>query len=645
MKGGELVERRIGQHMSAEKRKQNWILVIIILIFAVAVPIYKVRMNEPAIKQGIDLVGGVDLLLQAQVPVGADEITPDMMAGAIDVLRNRIDPEGVKEIILQLMGEDRVVLQIPGEDDPERVKMLIGTTASLRFLNVGTTALPQGTRIRFIDPETGEPVDITGLGNIEPEPSQGDTEPAPEETTLEELAAVSTVMPEQIVFESDLLRGFSLPPVPERVENVEGEGTDGETAEEPRGLYLDVENLQHTVYTSTHVGNYLALTLNNKVIALHHITEAITESKIYFPDLGNEPGFDLAQFSAQINNMKVIGFDPPPPAIGTEVELFDPMGQQAEQPETEVPIQQAFVDISTDKIILTGDDFQDASVTFGRLNEPMISFEFKPSGRTIFGRFTAQHVSQFLAIALDDTIISCPVIREPILNGRGVIEGQFSREEAQDLVIKLDSGRLPVSMMVIENRTVGPTLGQKSIDDSKNAALLGALLVLLFMALYYRLPGLMADIALIFYGTVFFGALSLLNATLTLPGIAGFIMSIGMAVDANVIIFERLKEELKTGKTFRSATDMAFKRAFLAIFDSNVTTLIAALVLYNLGTGPIRGFAVTLSLGILVSMFSALVLTRLLIETILNNKSLHKYSLFGVSKDDVATITTGGGSK
>ncbi|MCK4720410.1 protein translocase subunit SecD, partial [bacterium] len=302
--------------------------------------------------------------------------------------------------------------------------------------------------------------------------------------------------------------------------------------------------------------------------------------------------------------MKIVGFGAPPPALGTKIEVFDPMGQGAEaEPEETTDVQ--WIDITMDKVILTGDDFADADVQFDQLGQSIIGFEFKDSGRTIFGRFTAQHVQQFLAIALDDKIISCPVIREPILNGRGIIQGSFTPQEAQDLVVKLDSGRLPVKLEVIENRTVGPTLGQKSIDDSKSAALLGAALILLFMALYYRLPGLLADLALIYYVAVFFGALSVLNATLTHPGIEGFILSIGMAVDANVIIFERLKEELKTGKTFRSATDTAFKRAFLAIFDANVTTLITALVLYNLGNGPIRGFAVTLSLGILVSMFSA----------------------------------------
>jgi protein-export membrane protein SecD len=251
-------------------------------------------------------------------------------------------------------------------------------------------------------------------------------------------------------------------------------------------------------------------------------------------------------------------------------------------------------------------------------------------------------VRQYLAIALDDIVISCPVIREPIIGGKGVIEGKFTIDEATDLVVKLNSGRLPVTFNVIENRTVGPSLGIKSISDSKKAAVAGAILVLLFMFLYYRLPGIMADIALLYYVVIFFGALSLLNATLTLPGIAGFVMSVGMAVDANVIIFERLKEELRSGKTFRSALDAAFRRAWTAIFDSNITTIMAGVVLYNLGTGAVRGFAVTLVLGVTVSMYSAIIVTRLLLEWVVGGKGMQEYWLYGVTIPKGSAISKGG---
>ncbi|HDS29672.1 MAG TPA: protein translocase subunit SecD, partial [Firmicutes bacterium] len=411
--------------------------------------------------------------------------------------------------------------------------------------------------------------------------------------------------------------------------------------------------------TSTKMGNYLALVIDNRIVSSIEITAPLTRNMILFPGLQNNPGFDIAALNGYLddirlrlengeisetdadalqNRIKVVNTGITSPVIGQKVEIIDPFSQR---PET------ARLDISTDKIILTGDDFEDAWVGFNATTgAPQIEFKFRTSGNPspaeIFGRHTARNVGKFLAIALDDTVISCPVINSAILGGSGVITGNFSMNEVTDLVIKLDSGRLPVPLEIIENRTVGPTLGEKSIRDSKEAAILGAILVLVYMLLYYRLPGFLADIALIFYGIVFMGALSLLNATLTLPGIAGFILSVGMAVDANVIIFERLKEELRSGKTYRSAVDAAFKRAFLAIFDSNVTTLITAIVLYNMGTGPIKGFAVTLSLGILVSMFSALVFTRLLLETALNIKGTQRYSLFGLRKEDVSTGVKGG---
>jgi len=623
--------------MSAEKRLQNWVLVLIVILVAIAVPIYKVGRGEPAINQGIDLVGGVDLLLQAQIPEGETEVTGDMILGAIDIVRNRLDPEGVREIIIQQMGEDRIVVQIPGEDDPERVKAMIGTTASLRFIDAGSDPIPAGTLLRFVDPETGEPVGISAMLDEEPE------EPEPEQPA-------SVIMAEQVIVNPEDLVGFVIQPM--ETHPTDTPETDGEAGDEPvvpneEIAVLAVEQAPAgtalAVYTTQHSGEYLVLAEDNTVTAIHEIIGPITRNQIAFPGLAQTPGFDVTVMNANLGNFKVVGM-PDVPDIGTRIEVWDPMGGGPAEETGELQPGRR-MDITTDRIILTGDDFADADVKFGQLGNAIIGFEFKASGREVFGLYTVQNVRKYLAIALDDKIISCPVIREPILNGRGVIEGSFSPEEAQDLVVKLDSGRLPIPLEIVENRTVGPTLGAKSITDSKNAALLGAFLILLFMGFYYRVPGLMADLALLFYVAVFFGALAILNATLTLPGIAGFILSVGMAVDANVIIFERLKEELKTGKTFRSAVDSAFKRAFLAIFDANVTTLITALVLYNLGTGPIRGFAVTLSLGILVSMFSALVFTRLLLESILVNKAFQKYSYFGIREQDVAIFGKGGGEK
>ncbi len=612
--------------MGADKRLQNWILTIAILLVAIIAPLYKISKGADVINQGIDLVGGVDMLLLAHPPESEKKVTPEMVSGAIDILRNRLDPEGVKEITIQRMGEDRIVVQIPGEDDPERVKRMIGTTAILRFINAGTDPIPEGTRLRFIDATTGLPIETPGSFE----------EPAPEEPKVE--LPPSTIMAEQVLFTRQDMVGFSL-------STAQGEVQESGAKTEvvlvvnhiPGGTKLAAQT------AVTYKDGYLALLVDNTIKAISPVTAPLTQDMIAFPGLVDQPDFSLDELNNSLDKVKIAGFTQEPPPVGTSLEIWNPMTGETETAGEETPEEVLKMDITTDKIVLTGDDFASADVKFSQLGTPIIAFRFKSEGAKTFARFTSQHVRQFLAIALDDKIISCPVIKEPIVNGSGIIEGQFARQEATDLVIKLNSGRLPVKLEIVENRTIGPTLGEKTISDSKRAAIFGAILVLLYMALYYRLPGLLADIALIYYIAIFFGSLSILNATLTLPGIAGFVLSIGMAVDANVIIFERLKEELKTGKTFKSAMETAFKRAFFAIFDSNVTTLIGALVLYNLGTGPIRGFAVTLSLGILVSMFSALVLTKLLLDATLSLKGSQKYGWFGVSPKDVAVAGKGGG--
>jgi len=262
------------------------------------------------------------------------------------------------------------------------------------------------------------------------------------------------------------------------------------------------------------------------------------------------------------------------------------------------------------KTVLTGADLKGAWPGVEQYGNPVVDIEFNPEGAKVFADVTSRSVGRPIAIILDGRIISAPNVREPIPSGRAQISGDFTAEEVQDLVIKLKAGALPIPVKLVENRIVGPTLGRDSIDKSKVAGIIGLVLVIVFMISYYRLPGFLADLALCIYVVLVFGILSLIHTTLTLPGIAGFILSIGMAVDANIIIFERLKEELREGKTIRSSIESAFERAFTAILDSNVTTIIAAVTLFWLGTGTIKGFAVTLSVGIVASMFTAIVITR-----------------------------------
>lgn len=269
------------------------------------------------------------------------------------------------------------------------------------------------------------------------------------------------------------------------------------------------------------------------------------------------------------------------------------------------------------KVILTGADLKpNAMASTDEVGNPIVHFELKPKGARIFARFTRRHVGEYLGIFLDGRPVSVPVIEEAIPGGKGIIRGMESMEEASELQVLLNAGALPIPLDVAENRSVSAMLGKDSVQRSLKAGIIGFLCVVAFMIAYYRLPGLLASIALAIYPMIVLAVLIAIHAALTLPGIAGLILSLGMAVDANVLIFERLKEELRGGKPLRTAIELGFNRAWAAIVDSNVTTLIAAFVLGMLGTGPIRGFAITLSVGILVSLFTAITVTRALMRAV-----------------------------
>ena len=272
-------------------------------------------------------------------------------------------------------------------------------------------------------------------------------------------------------------------------------------------------------------------------------------------------------------------------------------------------------------VILTGADLVDARAQFDQFGRPNVAFTFKSSAAKKFEDYTTRNIGKYLTIALDNRVISSPVINSPIPGGHGVIEGGFTLESARDLAVLLRGGALPVPVEVVENRTVGPLLGRDSIDRSLHAGYVAMVMVVLFMALYYGFSGVLADAALGVYTLMLFALLTLIGATLTLPGIAGFILSLGVAVDANVIIFEKVKEELRSGKTLRAAVSTGWSRAIVTILDSNATTLIGALVLLWLGTGPVRGFAVTLILGILTSIFTAIVVTRVFVDLSLDTSA------------------------
>ncbi len=420
--------------------------VAVIALAAFLVAFQPVRLNgavpllQPPglhVNLGLDLQGGSHIVLQAQ-PTPQTPVSNDAMDGVLRIIRNRVDQLGVAEPAITRQGANRILVELPGIQNPQRAIDLIGKTALLEFVDTGVQSLPQGA---------------------------------------------------------------------------EWQGTD----------------------------------------------------KVVLPD------------------------------------------------KTTITLPK--------KVILTGADLADAQVTFDQFGRPQVGFTFKSSAARTFEDYTTKNIGKYLTIVLDNRVISSPVINSPIPGGKGVIEGGFTLNSARDLAVLLRGGALPLPVTVVENRTVGPLLGRDSIDRSLHAGYIAIVMVALFMLLYYRFAGLLADLALGVYTLILFALLALLGATLTLPGIAGFILSLGVAVDANVIIFEKVKEELRAHKTLRAAVSAGWSRAIVTIFDSNTTTMIGAAVLLWLGTGPVRGFAVTLILGILTSIFTAIVVTRVFVDLALETSA------------------------
>ncbi|MCX8083552.1 MAG: protein translocase subunit SecD [Calditerrivibrio sp.] len=278
--------------------------------------------------------------------------------------------------------------------------------------------------------------------------------------------------------------------------------------------------------------------------------------------------------------------------------------------------------------VLTGDYLVEAEVRISsQFNEPYVSLKFDPAGSKLFEEITAENVNKRMAIVLDDNVYSAPVIREKIAGGEAQISGNFTLDEAKDLAIVLRAGSLPAPVKILENRTIGPSLGKDSINKGIIAGIIGVGAVILFMLIYYKFSGLIASIALLTNAILILGAMGMFKATLTLPGIAGLILTMGMAIDANVLIFERVREELRIGRTPMNALEAGFEKAMSTIIDANITTLIAGLVLFQFGTGPVKGFAVTLTIGILSSIFTAVTLSKTIFLTLYGNKEIKRLSV------------------
>ena len=361
------------------------------------------------------------------------------------------------------------------------------------------------------------------------------------------------------------------------------------------------------------------LILENRTNALG-VNESVLQVAGNNRIVGEFPGAtDPDQIKATLGEtgrLEFVDFGSNPVAEGTTVQT-DVDGGTATDPATADPT--APVVYHT---VMTGDKIATALVSQDALNNFVIEFSLTSEGGQIFGDHTSSHSQQYLGSVLDKVVISAPQINEPITGGSGVISGRFTRETANDLAIKLRFGSLPIPFKVVESRVVGPTLGQDSLQKSLVAGLIGIAVVFLFMGIFYRLPGMLADVSIIIYALIAFAVFKYFHFTLTLAGVAGFLLSTGAALDANILIFERLKEELRSGRTLRNAVDIGWTRAWSSIRDSNLATIITSLILFWFGSAfgatIVKGFALTLALGVAISLFTAIIVTRTLLNLVLN---------------------------
>jgi SecD/SecF fusion protein len=528
---------------------------------------------DSAIKLGLDLQGGMHLVVEIDDTNLSADAKKDAMDRVIRILRNRIDQFGVAEPVIQEQGDRRVIVQLPGLQDAERAKLLIGRTALLEFRlvrendEVGRVLRDLDVALKGVE-VIGSRIDSTEAGvtpDAEGEPfdslETGSIAEAGTDTTGSETTPFDTLIP-------------TLP------------GTE------------DVEVPLRAISEDAPFTSYLLSTFGGAIVVDERHREAV----------------DLLLATPQAQTVM-----PRQSTFLWEEEAKPVEGGGFGR----------LLYLTETKPTLTGKNLVNAT-TQPNPDDPStlnVAFQLDREGALIFSRFTGDNIGRRIAIVLDFMVSSAPTVQTKIPGGEGRITGRFTDEEANDLAIVLRAGALPAPVEIIEERTVGPTLGRDSIVLGVKATIYGFVLVLIFMLIYYRLSGVLACVALVLNLVIVLAALAQLRAALTLPGIAGLILTIGMAVDANVLIFERIREELAKAKTVRSAIDSGYDRAFTTILDANLTTLITAFVLWQFGTGPIKGFATVLSIGIIASMFTALMCTRVVFEFVTSKWSLRKLSI------------------
>lgn len=455
----------------------------------------------------------------------------DAIVRAIEIIRQRVDRFGVTEPSIQRQGARRIVVELPGVTDPERVRSLLKGTAKLEF-------------------------------RLMAEPEQ-------------------------------LLRTAQL-----AIERYQVEASVDSTAD----ALLGADSSAVASDTTSDIDQLLAIEDDGPTNRLLEIVQPYPQAGVQFGIVSEQ---DTAAFNAL---MKEAVFQDLLPTNTTLMYHSRPTGTTPEGYEV-YNILGVRNEIELDGSVIT-----DAKVDFDELNRPKVTMAMNGEGGRIWARITGANVNKNVAVVMDDVVFSYPVINERIAGGRTEINGLESQAEAQDIVNVLKSGALPAPLVIVEERTVGPSLGEASIQAGLNSILVGLLIVALFMIFYYRTAGIVADLALIINIIFILGILAGFGATLTLPGIAGIVLTIGMAVDANVLIFERVREEQNTGKTLKASIEGGYAKALSAIFDANITTFFVGAILYSFGVGPIKGFAVTLMAGIIASLFSAIVITRIVFD-------------------------------
>ncbi len=528
----------------------------------------RTKYIESAIKLGLDLQGGAHMVMEIDDSNLDENNKKDAVDRVIKILRNRIDQFGVAEPVIQKQGQKRIIIELPGLSDLDRAEKLIGQTAKLEFRLVRQED-EVGRTLTMLDKMLkgvtvhGTEVDSTGATTPPAGADKAPTQEIDTNVASNSRANIDSLLP---TLSTDQTAEETNVPLP------------GASPDKPFTSYLVSVVEGGVVVDERQVPTVKAL------LETEQAKRAIpTNSEFLWQDR-----------AMPMDNLK-----------GRVLYLCE---------------KNATLDGSALINARTQNDPDDPS----RLN---VGFTLNRQGAIKFGRFTGENIGRRIAIVLDNQVRSAPAVQTKIPNGEGRITGMANDEEANDLAIVLRAGALPAKVTMVELRSIGPTLGRDSIDAGKRATMVGFVLVVVFMIFYYHLSGVLASIALVFNMFIILAVMATLRATLTMPGIAGLVLTIGMSVDANVLIFERIREELAKGKTVRAAIQAGFDKAFATILDSHVTTLITAFVLWQFGTGPIKGFATTLSVGLIANMFTALTCTRVVYDIVTSRRHVERLSI------------------